>query len=824
MRMNAEALIGTVLGTCTLQQLIGQGGMGAVYLAQQSRPRRQVAVKVLLPVTQPTSNQHAAFLERFRLETDAAASLVHPNIMPVHEYGEQDGLAYLVMPYVSGGTLRDELESELPLPLPRVVNYLDQMAAALDIAHERGVIHRDVKPANILKTPEGRLLLTDFGLVKIIAEGQSAHNRLTGVGVPMGTPDYMAPEQAMGGEIDARADLYSLGVILYQMVTGSVPFKGDMPMQVVLQHLHSSPPPPRDLRRDLPATSEHVILRALAKNPADRYMRAQDLASAFRLVLTASGVPLDDMQGGSFSAGQSARDRFFKPRGLFDPVWQGSPANNEQGTATFASLTNAGSLSPRANDLIAQNNMPMPSFSSFQHPAQSPDVPQAPFPGQGTQQLESQQWAQPSADGTQLPNSATTRHTPFPLSPIRLEAQAGLTNANPFSRPSDALTNASARRKSEALPPPDLWQASPTDEDRSSSGNLAHLNSTAAFPRFNTTRALGDYDLPSDATGPLLIPNGDDDSGMTGTMKLTQPVKVVKVAIAPGQYMTGLLPVLPPTPEPAAPPMEITQPKNSLRKNLKFVVLAAVALLVVVSSVSFFLLQSRANQAGNKAAPVVAPNMAATASQQATTIALQHATATAQANLILVDPLRENGHNWHIAAGFVFKDGAYHITGGDAPAVALLPYESFGNLAYTLTSQEVNGDDNSVNNWFGLILRYNEHQLNGHTVRTFYCFEVLNRPGGEYQFRKYDDSFGPNVDPWTRLWSQSFGGEYHQGHGPKSQNTFKVLASGSKFTFMVNGKQVGGAQDGAFANGQIGMLVNLKGTEVAFSDLVLTNN
>src|SRR5579859_4882121 len=120
--MNAEALVGTVLGTCTLQQLIGQGGMGAVYLAQQSRPRRQVAVKVLLPATPLKPEQRAAFLERFRRETDAAASLEHPNIMPVHEYGERDGLAYLVMPYVSGGTLRDEMVSERQFPLAKAMN------------------------------------------------------------------------------------------------------------------------------------------------------------------------------------------------------------------------------------------------------------------------------------------------------------------------------------------------------------------------------------------------------------------------------------------------------------------------------------------------------------------------------------------------------------------------------------------------------------------------------------------------------------------------------------------------------------------------------
>src|SRR5947209_17925849 len=139
--MNAEALIGTVLGTCTLQQLVGQGGMGAVYLAQQSRPRRQVAVKVLLPATALKPHQLSAFLERFRGETDAAASLEHPNIMAVDEFGERGGLAYLVMPYISGGTLRDVMEQEGQLPLPKVLYYLEQMAAALAFAHARGVIH-----------------------------------------------------------------------------------------------------------------------------------------------------------------------------------------------------------------------------------------------------------------------------------------------------------------------------------------------------------------------------------------------------------------------------------------------------------------------------------------------------------------------------------------------------------------------------------------------------------------------------------------------------------------------------------------------------------
>src|SRR5947209_12923657 len=211
--------------------------------------------------------------------------------MPVHEYGERGGLAYLVMPYISGGTLRDVMEREGPLSLDKAAYYLDQVAAALDFAHAQGVIHRDIKPANILLTPEGRLLLTDFGLVKVIADGQAAQTRLTGEGAPVGTPDYMSPEQVMGDEVDGRADLYSLGVILYQMVTGSTPFQGETPMQIAAPQLHMQPASPRLLRPDLSQATEQVMLRMMAKRPVDRFSSGREFALAFRTAVTSVEMP-----------------------------------------------------------------------------------------------------------------------------------------------------------------------------------------------------------------------------------------------------------------------------------------------------------------------------------------------------------------------------------------------------------------------------------------------------------------------------------------------------------------------------------------------------
>lgn len=291
-----EHLLGKVLGTCTLERILGRGGMGVVYLAQQSRPHRQVAVKVLLLSLMPDPERRKRFLERFRREADAVAALEHVNILPIYEYGEQDELAYLVMPYVAGGTLRDRVERKGPLPFAEVAGFLAQMAAALDYAHGHGVIHRDVKPQNMLLYPDKRLLLSDFGIAKVAEQAaangdESTLPQLTTLGHVVGTPDYIAPEQAMGHPVDKRADIYSLGVVVYYLVTGRVPFTASQPMTVAAKHVSEPPPPPRQFRPDLPPAAERVILRALAKDPAERYRTAGELARAFRAALPTLAAP-----------------------------------------------------------------------------------------------------------------------------------------------------------------------------------------------------------------------------------------------------------------------------------------------------------------------------------------------------------------------------------------------------------------------------------------------------------------------------------------------------------------------------------------------------
>jgi serine/threonine protein kinase len=292
-----EDLLGTVLGTCTLERVLGRGGMGVVYLAQQSRPRRQVAVKVLMLSWLPDSHRRERFLQRFRREADAVAALEHPNILPIFEYGEQEDLAYLVMPYVSGGTLRDRVLRKGPLPLLEAAGFIAQAAAALEYAHAHGVIHRDVKPQNMLLYPDKRLVLSDFGIAKLAqaaAEEEGAKpSDLTTLGRVVGTPDYMAPEQALGKTVDARSDIYSLGVVLFYLVTGRLPFVAPQSMTVVAKHVSEPPPSPRQFRPDLPVAAENVILRALAKDPDERYRTASDLSRTFRATLPSVTVPVE---------------------------------------------------------------------------------------------------------------------------------------------------------------------------------------------------------------------------------------------------------------------------------------------------------------------------------------------------------------------------------------------------------------------------------------------------------------------------------------------------------------------------------------------------
>ena len=259
-------LDGATIGQYHILEQVGKGGMATVYKAYQSALDRHVAVKVLTPSLAGDED----FIARFEREARAVARLRHRNILTIFDYGRQGDMFYLVTEYVGGGTLRERLG--WPQDLVYVVNVISQVGDALAYAHSQGVIHRDVKPGNILMAEEDWPLLSDFGLAKMLEDSL----QLTTSGASVGTPQYMSPEQAQGLAVDRRSDIYSLGVVLYEAVTGRPPFGTDSPMAVLLRHINEPLTPPHALRSDLPKEIDRVILKALAKSPADRYQRMEE--------------------------------------------------------------------------------------------------------------------------------------------------------------------------------------------------------------------------------------------------------------------------------------------------------------------------------------------------------------------------------------------------------------------------------------------------------------------------------------------------------------------------------------------------------------------
>jgi len=295
MMANSRDLSGKKVGAYTLEHLIGRGGMGAVYLAQQAQPERQVAIKLLLAGAAISSEQYDEFLARFKREANVIAKLEHLNIIPIYEYGEQDGLAYLVMPYLPGGSLRDLLAKHGSFTLQEAAIYIEQAAAALDYAHARGIVHRDLKPGNFLLHADGRLVLADFGLACIVEDSLNiAEAAITKAGTLVGTPEYLAPEMALGQEVDHRTDIYELGILLFQMLSGDVPFKGGTFYTVMAKHTHELPPLLNHMNPAIPSIVDAIVQKATAKRREDRYPSAGALAKALRRVIAVSSTVLED--------------------------------------------------------------------------------------------------------------------------------------------------------------------------------------------------------------------------------------------------------------------------------------------------------------------------------------------------------------------------------------------------------------------------------------------------------------------------------------------------------------------------------------------------
>lgn len=271
-------LVGQHLGDYQILRRLGRGGMSNVYLAEQQSLKRRVAFKVL----KPELAKDTVYVRRFHKEAQAAASLVHANIVQIYEVGAIEGVHYIAQEYVPGQNLAQYIRRNSSVSIPLSIVILKQVAAALNRASEQGITHRDIKPENIMLSTNGEVKVADFGLARVTS-GEH-HIDTTQIGITMGTPLYMSPEQAEGGKVDPRSDIYSLGVTSYHMLTGRPPFDGETALSIAVQHLKREPQPPTELRNGIPGELEALVMQMLAKDPAARIQKANDLQKQLRTI------------------------------------------------------------------------------------------------------------------------------------------------------------------------------------------------------------------------------------------------------------------------------------------------------------------------------------------------------------------------------------------------------------------------------------------------------------------------------------------------------------------------------------------------------------
>src|SRR3954452_21062944 len=280
----SDSLNGTLFdGRYKILKKIGAGGMADVYCAEDQTLGRQVAIKIL-------NDRHAGdeqFVERFRREAQNAAGLKQPNIVSISDRGEAEGTYYIAMEFLDGRSLKELIVARGPSPIPVAIGYARQVLAALRFSHRNGIVHRDIKPHNVIVDAEGRIKVTDFGIARAGAASQ-----MTEAGSIIGTAQYLSPEQARGAPVDQTSDLYSVGVLLYELLTGTVPFTGDTPVEIAMKHLSQIPEPPSVKRPEVPADLDAIVLRALAKDPADRYASAEEMDAD--LARIAKGMAIAD--------------------------------------------------------------------------------------------------------------------------------------------------------------------------------------------------------------------------------------------------------------------------------------------------------------------------------------------------------------------------------------------------------------------------------------------------------------------------------------------------------------------------------------------------
>lgn len=479
-------MIGETIGNHRIVAKIGQGGMGSVYQGEDTTLGRKVAVKILNPNLLERGGKE---LERFQAEAKVQASLNHPNIVTLYQFEPYRDSWCMVMEYVEGKTLAEIVRSSGPLPPHIVVNLCKQILDGLSAAHRMGVVHRDLKPSNVMLTPDGVAKVMDFGIAKV--QGGKA---LTESGALVGTVYYMSPEQVRGEQVDARSDIYSFGIIMFELLTGRVPFKEDSDFSIMIHHVQTPPPPPTQLSPDVPSTLEDIVMRCLAKDPAYRYQTAQDVIAA-----------LDAFEEQERAMGRS---------NLYSRRYLAEWLAGSRAEAAAPAQPPASPPSPAPQPLrIATEPQPVPPPPTFQQPVQAPPTFQQPLPAAAQPQAASAKShkgllailvvlivvAAAAAAGwlylKNRPSAQPSAEQPAGLGQQQLEAQAALESLKARTAGADLAAPASepAPAESRSAPFPAVPPAA------AGTGGKSARAATATAPAAPETAAMASREIPAAA-------------------------------------------------------------------------------------------------------------------------------------------------------------------------------------------------------------------------------------------------------------------------------------------------------------------------------------
>ncbi len=425
------------IGRYEIIEEIGHGAMGSVFRATDPAMGRVVAIKTILTAAL-ASEQAEEFLTRFQREARAAGALAHPGIVPVFDVGEHDGAPFLVMEFVNGQTLADAMKKGDRLTLERVCEIGQQIAEALGYAHRKGVVHRDIKPANILLTSQEaygseRPRITDFGVAKLTA------GEVTTTGQLLGTPAFMPPEQFTGAPIDGRTDLFSLGVILYQMATGEQPFPGETMTTVSYKVVHVDPVPPSKLNPAISAAMESVILKCLAKSPAERYQTGEELTRDLEAVRTGAVTPaMQTMAPQAMAAGDESEetiDATPSVKSQFDSVSSASSSVPQAATPSEATPAGKGTMLAFAVVVVLAAALGVGSWFALMHRGQAPAPKAAAQAGAQQSSSQSMQGKQTTPAGTAAPAAAQTDTAEGASQQVATGSPAAKTTASVAAKP-----------------------------------------------------------------------------------------------------------------------------------------------------------------------------------------------------------------------------------------------------------------------------------------------------------------------------------------------------------------------------------------------------